>query len=423
MSSIQKDSKAFPYIIDIWDQIKNFDNSLYKTIKESIVPKKMFKLYYVPKYDGSLFNLTFINKSNIVYPIIDALLTDLQNKENILSTSYYYKENGVFLLGSKGTVLSKDPVNKRIHNAIEGSYGSVDAFLQIAHDYVNNEQLFDSHNVIINLHFEAIDAIPSDELTVYYGRAWCPFFGITTYNSIDCKKTFILPISEYIGNFLSVANIYDCDADWLKLRNIYKSNYDKLLDGDQDIEPEGYVLHIITEDGEWIPIKDKYELYYTAHKPSSKNNLKMALELSSNPKYKLICERFAKFRYKPSIKDILSLDLVDIINDIKQTILLTTSLSETTTSTNLDTSVYLSKKKWACYWKNKTNINILQEKFTQIKDNLVPYYNQFKDLDIEKRIFPFLMKLYEKLSLDKSIDQLINITDDQLIDLISNFLS
>ena len=400
LSSIQKDSKAFPYITDIWDEIKSFDNPLFQTIKKNIVPKKISKLYYVPKYDGSLFNLTYICKTNPIYQIINALVAEPKNKKKILSTSYYNGENGIFLIGSKGTVFSKDPVNKRIHNAIQGSYGSVDPFLQIANDYVNKDTLFDLKNSIITLHFEAIDAIPSDELTVYYGRAWCPFFGITTYNSSTDKKNFTLPMNEYKGNFLSVADIYDCDSDWSKLRDINKSNFNKLLEGDQYIEPEGYVLHIKGENGEWISVKDKYELYYTAHKPNSKHNLKMALELSSNPKYKLVCERLAKFRYKPSIKEILSTELVNEVDNIKQIIISTSSLNESVAVPDNESVAVpdnesvavpdnesvavpdnesvavpdnelgpIVKKKWACYWQNKTNTDKLKESFIQIKEN------------------------------------------------------
>jgi energy-coupling factor transporter ATP-binding protein EcfA2 len=420
MSSIQKDSKAYPYLIDIWHQVDNFRNPIYDKIKTQIIPKKINKLYLVPKFDGSLFNLTFIHNNNPIYHMISSLISDNGNK--ILNTSYYFHTNGIFLIGSKGTVLSKDPINKRIHNAICGSYDSIDQFFELADEYLNKNiksansknlskyRLFNPEKQIINLHFEAIDAIPTDELTVYYGKAWCPFFGITLYDSVNDQKKFILPIDKYKGNFVCIADIYDCDANWHKLNNLYKENYQKLLDGDQIIEPEGYIVHIFGDNDEWIPIKYKYKIYYIAHKPESKHNLQMALELSSNPKYKLLCERLAKFREKPAIKEIL-ITLIDIIDKILDIIKKTS---------NIFKSNVIIKKNWVIYWKNESKeINL---HFSCIRDNIIPFYNQFKNIEMEKRIFPFLMKLYEKLELDKSIFKLINLNNYQLIELINDFV-
>ena len=424
MSSIQKDQKAFPYLLNIWDELENFSNSTYKQIKSKIKPKTMTGLYMVPKYDGSLFNLTFVNKSNTVYPMIQSLIDNNMISTNckILSSSFYYVEQGVFLIGSKGTVLSKNPVNERIHNAIKGSYESVEEFLLIAQQYVNDPLLFNSNNQIITLHFEAIDAIPSPELTVYYGKAWCPFFGITTYDQVTDIKKFTLPIDQHKGAWSCVADIYNCEANWKNIQQLYKDNYEKLLNGDQIVEPEGYVIHIFNEDlNEWIPIKYKYKIYYTAHKPESKHNLAMALELSSNPQYKLLCQRLSKFREKQSIEQILQLAQTDISNIRDVIILSNIQLSEPRQTP--DTLVYvIVKKDWALYWRNKKNISQFFQPMENIKVLLVEHYDQLKDLNIEKFMFNFLMKIYESFNLSLDSKKLTDLNNDQLILLLKEIL-
>lgn len=428
MASIQKDNKVLPYLVNsnLWDNLENFANPTYRQLKTRIKPKNILGLYMVPKYDGSLFNLTFIHKSNKVYSMIDSLIQHNINLSNtkILNTSFYYHTNGLFLMGSKGTVLSKNPVNERIHNSILGSYQSIDQFLTIADSYVMNNLLFtDIGEQIITLHFEAIDAIPTPELTVYYGKAWCPFFGITIYNSLTNKKEFKLPQDEYKGEWLCIADIHDCNCNWHDAQNSYQTNYNKLLEGDQIIEPEGYVLHLFGFDNfgnyEWLPIKYKYKIYYTAHKPESKHNLDMAIQLSSDPQYELLRQRLAKFREKMSVEQIL-LNQITTIESINNIIKL--SINELAETRQLETNSVkiIVKKDWAMYWKQNKNISNLDQYFDVIKLALTEHYDQYKQINITKSIFPFLMKLYEKCKLNESVDQLIDLSNDQLIQLLKS---
>jgi hypothetical protein len=434
MASVQKDSQILPYLVNsnLWDNLESLSNPIYRKLKSQIQPKEISGLYMVPKYDGSLFNLTFIHKSNIVYPMICSLITHNISMENskILLTSYYMVSDGLFLIGSKGTVLSKNLVNERIHNSILGSYESIEQFLSIASQYVCNTDLFGSNidKQIITMHFEAIDAIPTSELTVYYGKAWCPFFGITQYDDDIKEKKFILPLNEYKGDWKCVADIHDCNCNWDNVFNIYTTNYDKLLDGDNIIEPEGYVLHLYGQNlngsNEWLPIKYKYKIYYTAHKPESKYNLNMALELSSNPKYEFLRQRLAKFREKPSVKQILTDLQSDITNINTQIKMSLTELAVPNFNTDSNTMVkIIVKKDWALYWKHNANLNKLNNNFESLKVALMGHYEQFKNLDIKKTVFPFLMKLYETYSLDKNISQLIDINNDQLIDVLNKYFS
>lgn len=431
MASVQKDTNVLPYLINsnLWDELENFANPTYRKLKLQIKPKEINGLYMVPKYDGSLFNLTFIHKLNIVYPMICALIDHniILSNAKILSSSYYIVNDGIFLMGSKGTILSKNPVNERIHNSILGSYDSIEQFLTIAQNYVKRDDLFGPNidKQIITLHFEAIDAIPTPELTVYYGKAWCPFFGITIYNEVTNKKEFKLPLNEYKGEWLCVADIYDCNCDWSNVQNAYKTNYNKLLDGDQIVEPEGYVLHLFgsaNNNTEWLPIKYKYKIYYTAHKPESKHNLEMALQLSSDSKYELVRQRLAKFREKMSVEQILS-NQINTINEINNIIKLSVSKLAETRQLETHAVKIVVKKDWAMYWKQNNNLNLLSVHFNTIKLSLMEHYEQYKNIEVNKSIFPFLMKLFEVYTLDKSIDQLINQTNDQLIKLFEEKFS
>jgi hypothetical protein len=151
----------------------------------------------------------------------------------------------------------------------------------------------------------------------------------------------------------------------------------------------------------------------------------MALELSSNPKYDLLRQRLAKFREKPSIKQILN-DLQFDISNINAQIKI--SLNELAISLNSNSEEnnmikIIIKKDWALYWKHNSNLNKLNGNFDSIKIALMSHYDQFKNLDMKKSVFPFLMKLYEIYSLDKSINQLIDLNNDQLINDLNNYLS
>jgi hypothetical protein len=60
MTQISRDFKAIPYLVEeLWDDVVD-KNSPYYKLKSIVEPKKFSRLFMVPKYDGSLFNLTFI---------------------------------------------------------------------------------------------------------------------------------------------------------------------------------------------------------------------------------------------------------------------------------------------------------------------------------------------------------------------------
>lgn len=224
---IEKDPACYPYLEDVW----NF----HPEWKKHVSFKNDFKLVITPKYDGSLFNLTFIPD-----PEFDGVYCEHRCKF------------GKLFFGSKGRFIAKEPVKTRINNAVVESYGSIESFIGLIEDYLEKRNLEKKR---VTFHFEAIDAIPTPELTVFYGRAWCPFIGYTIFDNLN--KKFVLPEPN---DFITQINQFN---DWKEVMEYFETNYQKLIGGDEVIEPEGYVLHIL--DGEtWLPIKLKYEFYYIA---------------------------------------------------------------------------------------------------------------------------------------------------------------
>jgi hypothetical protein len=362
--SIEKDPAVYPYLQDVWNfQTMDFDNKLPILRQEwlkLIQFTQNFKIRVTPKYDGSLFNLTFIPHKMFDIPC------------------EYKCKYGKLYFGSKGRFIAKEPVKTRIMNAIEGIYHTVYDFIDCVEKFLEMKNLTQEK---VCLHFEAIDAIPTPELTVFYGRAWCPFFGYTVFN--DYEKHFNLPKKD---DLLCVTEIQDFN-NWNDLIYYFKDNYQKLINGNNVIEPEGYVLHIIDNDtNKWLPVKLKYEFYYIAHKPDSKNNKEKAKMINDDDTYKLLRNRLAKFRDRPTIERMISSD----INEFIQAISISPSVN---------------RKEWAIYWNSKKNdLDVFGEKIESI---VIQQHEYMKD-KIKYKIFNVLMKLYGKeINHNTFIDTLI----------------
>jgi hypothetical protein len=400
MTNITKDHKAIPYLLndEIWSTVVD-KNSPYFNLINTHKPKKFTELYMVPKYDGSLFNLTFIHNTNKLYNnILDIINNSIKMPKDC--KSYYIVNDGIFIFGSKGTVFSKYLVNTRIHNAILGSYESIEIFLNLAQQSIY--KYIDINN-ITTLHFEAIDKIPTSELTVVYDKAWCPFFGMTFYNNETNKKQFKLFDKDNIdltclGNIIKIDTSIDINNQWLSVKNIFNDSYEKLLNGSLEEEPEGYVISIF--DGElWYPIKYKHKIYYVAHKPESKHNMEMAKEITSNSKYALLKNRLAKFREKPSIEEILL--EIDFTNKFKLII--------ENAYINNDLS---SKKNWAIYWKINNTTDTLKLNLNELLiftyESLSVHYQSYIEklkMPLDKLVFRVVMQLYDvPITLEKLIE-------------------
>ena len=420
MSGIHQDPNAWKYLLQIWDKIPAFASSSFLELKSQIQQKEIKSISLVPKYDGSLFCATIHAKSNEMYIYLKALIDS--QKENLPPNSYYEVDDLIILIGSKGTVFAKNPVNQRIHNAICGSYGSVDEFLQICHKYVHRPDLFDLEHQIITLHFEAIDAIPTPELTVYYGRAWCPLFGLTTYDSRTCQKDFKLPINEYLDpSFKSLAKVYECN-NWNDVYDLYDQLHKDLLDGDDTVEPEGFVITIIGIDGELIRIKFKYIEFYAGHKPNSKHNLIMAQELASNPKYSILKERLAKFKEKPSVRTLVE-NCVDDLSTIMRFYQDRSFYEQFGSDQSKPIVKGIWAKYWTCWQKNLVASSDFVDAFQNLYLTIAEHYPKYiSPTDMRRSIFTFNMTLYNEMNLSQNQLQLCELSTDGMIKLLMDIL-
>lgn len=364
-STIEKDPGLFPYIYDILEQAMPCRKNWYQSISK--IDAKYILTY---KHDGSLFNLVFIPINSKLYDLINNSNYLKINHENLIIVNNY----GVLFFGSKSRLAASklNPVRFRIINSIVGSYGSLDNFEESIIKYLKYNNLLDKQ---ITLHFEAIDEIPTSELTVYYGKAFCPFLGYTVFSNLN--KKFNLPnyMSEY--NLPVNTPMYEF-KNWRDIFEFVNSNYQKLLEGDTEIEPEGYVIHVFDNaNDKWYPVKLKYEFYYIAHKPNNKRNQEAALQLTENEKFKLLRNRLVKFREKLSFKSC-------IINSLSEWYNLNFPVNEVN---------YEDKKKWANYWGKKKLA--LEEQSIIIYNNIKEHYPNKKI-----KLFDLLMRCYNP---DKNI--------------------
>lgn len=371
MCRISMDPKAFPYLIDIWEQ-----SGLRSSWKEKFLVdgvKKDYKLRVTPKFDGSLFNLLWIPKTIDSFQYFNVL------KTKALEGSYKEHPNGLFILGSKGTIFAKNPVLQRCYNALDGSYGNIDKFLEESYNWLVGSGLESKQTT---LHFEAIDAIPTVELTVYYGYAMCPFLGYTVLTETigelgrNYEKSFHLVdsgSSEYLGVRTPIHDF----SNWIEAKEFMGKEYMSLLHGSQTVEPEGYVVHIYdSENNHVVSVKDKFQIYFTAHKPNSRSHIEHAKEIMNSDEFALVRERLAKFRAKPPIRSLVEEEVswfVDICKWNKET--------------------FSSQKDVAIYWNKLENRARLSEKEKVINTKIMEHYTHLNDKCINKG-FGVLMKVY-----------------------------
>jgi hypothetical protein len=370
-----------PHIMQYFDSKAWEKYASHKMDWKPHIPNRETTIIALPKYDGSMCNIVFISKLDPIYSIFDSIAPDIKKDArytNIIENTPL----GYFIVGSKGRVFAKDPVQTKILSVIEASYGSLKKFIDklttfiIKNHYTNN---------CITFHFEAIIDIPTPELTVFYEKKWLPFYGFTWWKNDDnyaihVYKLPYLHMNDYTG-IEHIAPIYKFD-NWTDYFTFREENYQKLLKGDKEIEPEGYVLWLSDGEKEY-PIKDKYPFYYMAHKPNSVRYYEEAKEFEKNPEYALLRERLAKFRAKPSIAS-LCMDL------LKTWIKTIPSLIE----------IGNTKKHWAIYW--KSHINDVDEASNMIREVVAPHYPKLKI-----NLFNIIMKLYDQFQAGQVTPELI----------------
>lgn len=362
MASIHHDHRALSYLVPNLNKIFDQDHYIHRVCHN--IPKKSVQKYLItPKYDGSLFNLTFISCQHELFDIMIKLIRD--NEQCILSTAYFESPIGLFLIGSKGTCLSKNPVNSRIHRSIIGSHGSFNNFIINAMQCVIN--LKAQH---ATLHFEAIDIVPTPELTVIYDCSKCVFFGATVF---DGEKRYLLS-NQIKHSFRDASSTYECET-FDQVLEFYNHNYNLMFDeyGSTVIEPEGFVLHLVT-DGQIISIKYKFDLYYVAHKPTSIKNTTKAKIIMHDERYTHIRKRLMKFAVQRTISEILN--SIDFETEVH---VLLTHFNKPCT-----------KKDWAMHWKSNSNIfdKLLMFAHETLVKNRVIITNPINS-------FSFVMKMFD----------------------------
>ncbi len=332
------------------------------------------KFNVIPKFDGSLFVLTWIKKSNPEY----------ENFIDIVSVaypdSYQINDNGIWCFGSKGCMFAKNQLGdsgilKRIYNSVKASYGSIDNFLETVHKEIIEQGLDSNPNVSVC--FEAIDVSPTDELTVDYGRAFCPMLCWVIWDGEE--KRIILP--ENITYINPVSPIYTFDT-WEQVIEFKDKAHERLLDGSEVDEPEGYVVWI---DKTNIGIKLKHPEYYVAHKPYSEKNIKKAKQIEFDPIYSKLKTRLVKFRPKPPIEDLINDNILDVNNIFI-----------------LHKHLLTSRKDWAIYWKSQEHqINKILD---ILENNLTVYYPIYKN-QIKNKGFKLAIKYFENSENSENFNQ------------------
>jgi hypothetical protein len=330
--------------------------------------KTCSEFHIVPKFDGSLFVLALIKKDTNQYKIIKKLLPQIN------PSAWYENSHGVWCFGSKSCMFAKDQygdrgVLTRITNSIKASYQSIDNFInQVSLEIESNGfgQIYES----LSLVFEAIDEIPTDELTVDYKRAFCPFLCWIGWDGI--KKNIIL--AKNILYLNPQAQITTVDT-WEKVLEFKTQAHVRLLAGSESDEPEGYVIWLGDTN---IGVKLKHLEYYVGHKPYSKKNIQMAKHIEFSEEYSKLRLRLIKFKPKPPLKDLIGKNLQYILDLF------------------LNAYKYLnSKKNWALYWKDVLNIKEINDILEIIESNITVYYPQFKN-SIKDRGFSLAMDYFDK---------------------------
>lgn len=320
---------------------------------QNIIENNICSEYHIiPKFDGSLFVLALIKINTPGYTIISKILHLIDSK------SYYSNELGIWCLGSKGCMFAKNQfgnrgVLSRIYESIEASYTNISNFIKIVSDEIKSNGFIDIYENI-SLCFEAISSKPTDELTVDYSKAFCPFLCWIVWDGN--KKNIILPNNILYLN--PIAEIKTVDT-WDKVIEFKNIAHSRLLQGSQLEEPEGFVVWFGDTN---LGVKLKHQEYYAAHKPYTKKNIEMSKRIEFDEEYSKLKSRLIKFKPKPPIINLIGKNL-EFISDLF-----------------IDNYKYLnSKKNWAIRWKQNNLLKELDEILEIIENNICEFYPQFKN--------------------------------------------
>lgn len=370
----------------------------YSDLRKDPLTKQLIEtsntFHIVPKFDGSMFVLTLVKIDSPQYPIIQKMV------KYVDPSAWYSNHLGIWCLGSKGCMFAKNQFGHtgillRINNAINGSYQSIDNFIHLVSMEIeknNYSNIYDSLSMV----FEAIDVNPTDELTVDYGIAFCPFLCWIGWNNMNMEKKIILP--NDITWIKPSAQIVTVDT-WEQVIQYHQQTHQRLLEGSED-EPEGFVVWIGDTN---IGVKLKHFEYYAAHKPYSKKNIEMANIIEFDQTYSKLKQRLIKFKPKPPIESLIKEDVEHIHKLFNDPI----HFMET-------------KKSWVIFWKQQYNVSQLNDILSSIESTLIQYYPQFRDIFRDKG-FQYAMYYYDRKNNNNENNNEHNNDDKYLFELFLKF--
>lgn len=250
------------YILKTPEGVSMLRSGLPTFRKEINMSDSFQKIVATPKYDGCLINILYVPKEYKHFQW-------LQNR----FPEAYYEKYGLLFIGSKNTLLMLKCLRKRFDVAIGMEFK--DFIASYSHHFQDK---------MMTLHFEAMVEKSYEELTVYYPQNFCKFLGYTTFT--DATRTFTLPepSEPRAVEQMEFDNLQEC-------QEYMEGQHQKLLDGDVNCEPEGFVLYVY-ENGLKDIVKTKFGEYYVAHKPE--RHPEEFKRLLSNPK---LTDRFQKCRF------------------------------------------------------------------------------------------------------------------------------
>lgn len=320
---------------------------------QKVIMDKTTKFKVMPKFDGSLFNLTYIPGD---------IFSGIFNNNGVSCAK------GRLFFGSKNRFHAGQNMYDRIVKSILGSYETVEKFINHVANFICKYNL---ENTSVTLHFEAIHGEPSEELSVVYDKPMCPFLGYTVFT--DIAKTFKLPI----GCDFPCASVIKTFSEWEDVLGHVNENYNLLKSGDMSIEPEGYVVHAYNGDGEWYPVKLKYDFYYMAHKPDSryhKDKVKSFVQDSENT---FLCKRMLKLRNYRTAEELSQPIIESFVNTIPEEVR------------------RLGRKEWAIYWNAKKDI--LNDIGQTLENTLVENTHGYVVGRLKQKMFSTMMKCHTDL--------------------------
>lgn len=233
----------------VWETVDDLDK--YLKCNENL---KMINCKFIAceKIDGSLLNVTFIPKKDYRFDLLNVELCSKFKEHEIFA-----RKSGLYIIGHRPRLISK---NCDILKSINDAVGDWDVFIMKIESYIFENYICDR----ATFHFEFRSTSYDENLTVYYDKNFVKLFGLTLFNSMGTKQYELPKKSSQLDvvKFKTFENVN-------MLKTYLKESEQSLLDGDENVEPEGFVIHVINCENNKIydTLKWKFPIYYIGHNP------------------------------------------------------------------------------------------------------------------------------------------------------------